>query len=250
MVDPKRQEDALSMDERHLARLIQHRLVEFYGEPTWRNPLPALDELVSTILSQNTNDTNRDRAFQSLRRRFPTWEAVRDAEPEAVIEAIRSAGLANQKGPRIQQVLREITAERGDLSLDFLEPLPPDQAREWLQKFKGVGPKTAAIVLLFSLNKPAFPVDTHIYRVSGRLGLRPARMTVEQAHTYLENLFTPETYYSAHLNLIRLGREFCLARKPNCPACPLNDVCIYYQSQSRAQAEPVEESASERQPHV
>jgi endonuclease-3 len=237
------------MDQRQLALLVQNRLVEFFGEPTWRNPLPALDELVSTILSQNTNDTNRDRAFRSLRRRFPTWEAVRDAEPEAVIQAIRSAGLANQKGPRIQQVLREITAEKGELSLDFLEQMPPERAREWLQKFKGVGPKTAAIVLLFSLNKPAFPVDTHIYRVSGRLGLRPAKMTVEQAHTYLADLFAPETYYSAHLNLIRLGREFCLARKPNCPTCPLNDVCNYYQSQSLTQVAPAEESSSERQPH-
>lgn len=219
------------MDQLQLAKLVLHRLDQFYGEPTWKNPMTPLDELVSTILSQNTNDANRDRAYQSLRLRFPSWEAVRDAESEAVIAAIRPAGLANQKGPRIQQVLREITEERGRLELDFLGQLPLEQARIWLKKFKGVGPKTTAIVLLFSLGKPAFPVDTHIYRVTGRLGLRPEKMTVEQAHLHLENLFPPETYYAAHLNIIRLGREICHARKPNCPACPLNDICLYAQNQ-------------------
>ena len=212
--------------------MFHQKLIEFYGEPTWRDPLPALDELVSTILSQNTNDTNRDRAYQALRLQFATWEAVRDADPVAVIDTIRSAGLANQKGPRIQQVLREITAERGKLELDFLCQVPVDEARQWLEKFRGVGPKTAAIVLLFSLGKPAFPVDTHIYRVTGRLGLRPEGMNVEQAHPYLEGLFPPETYYAAHLNLIRLGREICQARKPDCPACPLRDTCLFYQNQS------------------
>ena len=177
---------------------IHERLLEFYGEPIWRNPLPAIDELVSTILSQNTNDINRDRGFNALRAKFPTWEQVRDAPVEAVIEAIRPAGLANQKGPRIQQVLRSITEERGSLDLSFLGDLSVDEARAWLTRFNGVGPKTAAIVLCFSLGKPAFPVDTHIYRVTGRIGLRPERMTVEQAHPHLESLFPPETYYAAH----------------------------------------------------
>jgi len=212
------------------ALMVHHRLIEFYGYPEWRNPMPPLDELVSTILSQNTNDTNRDRAYQALRRRLPTWEAVRDADPQAVIDAIRPAGLANQKGPRIQAVLREITAERGQLDLGFLADLSVDEASQWLMKFKGVGPKTTAIVLQFSLQKPAFPVDTHIYRVTGRLGLRPPRMNVEQAHIHLAQLFPPETYYAAHLNLIRLGREICQARRPNCPACPLKDDCAYYQT--------------------
>jgi endonuclease-3 len=219
------------MDQKNQALGFHQKLIEFYGEPTWRNPLPALDELVSTILSQNTNDVNRDRAYQALRQRFTTWEAVRDANPGAVIETIRSAGLANQKGPRIQQMLREITSQRGKLDLDFLSQLPIEEARQWLEKFNGVGPKTAAIVLLFSLGKPAFPVDTHIYRVTGRLGLRPEGMNVEQAHPHLEKLFPPEIYYAAHLNLIRLGREICQARKPDCPACPLQIGCLFYQSQ-------------------
>ena len=206
---------------------IHQRLLEVFGEPIWRNPLPAVDELVSTILSQNTNDVNRDRAFNALRAKFARWEDVRDAQASDVVAAIRPAGLANQKGPRIQQVLRQITEERGSLDLSFLKDLPLEDARSWLTKFNGVGPKTAAIVLCFSLGRPAFPVDTHIYRVSGRIGLRPEKMTVEQAHPHLEKLFPPETYYAAHLNLIRLGRETCHARKPDCPNCPIRKQCDF-----------------------
>jgi endonuclease-3 len=214
-------------NQRTRAIAIHEKLIEAYGEPIWRTPLPALDELVSTILSQNTNDINRDRGFNALRAKFPTWEAVRDAKVEDVINAIRPAGLANQKGPRLQQILRAITEERGSLNLDFLAGLSVEEARAWLTKFNGVGPKTAAIVLCFSLNMPAFPVDTHIYRVSGRTGLRPEKMTVEQAHPYLESAFPPETYYAAHLNIIRLGREICSARKPICPQCPIIKLCDY-----------------------
>ena len=206
---------------------IHERLLEFYGEPIWRNPLPAIDELVSTILSQNTNDINRDRAFNSLRARFETWEEVRDADPAEVVAAIRPAGLANQKGPRIQQVLRSITEERGSLNLSFLSEVSVEEAKAWLTRFNGVGPKTAAIVICFSLGKPAFPVDTHIFRVTGRIGLRPERMTVEQAHPHLESLFPPENYYAAHLNLIRLGREICTARRPYCEKCPIINLCDY-----------------------
>ncbi len=209
------------------ALAVHEKLIDAFGKPVWRIPLPAIDELISTILSQNTNDINRDRGFNALREKFPTWEFVRDANPKEVIEAIRPAGLANQKGPRIQQVLRAITEERGSLNLDFLADLPIEEARAWLTKFNGVGPKTAAIVLCFSLNMPAFPVDTHIYRVSGRIGLRPEKMTVEQAHPHLESVFPPEAYYSVHLNLIHLGREVCGARKPNCPQCPIQELCDY-----------------------
>jgi len=210
---------------------VHQRLLEFFGYPEWRHPLPPLDELVSTILSQNTNDNNRDKAFEALCARFPTWEAVRDAPLAEVQDAIRPAGLANQKGARIQQVLRELTQQRGELSLDFLRAYSAQEAFDWLVQFKGVGPKTAAIVLQFSLDKPAFPVDTHIHRVSGRIGLRPEAMNAEQAHPHLAALFPPETYYAAHLNLIRLGREICAARKPNCPACPLQDLCQYRANQ-------------------
>ena len=207
---------------------IHERLLKKYGQPIWRNPLPPLDELISTILSQSTNDNNRDKAFDALCARFPTWEVVRDAEESEVIEAIRPAGLANQKGPRIQNVLRKITQMRGELSLDFLKDYSPEKALDWLVQFKGVGPKTASIVLLFSLGKPAFPVDTHVYRLSGRLGLPPEKMNADKAHDHLAAQFPPETYYTVHLNIIRLGREICKARKPLCAECPLQDLCPYY----------------------
>jgi endonuclease-3 len=206
---------------------VHQTLLEAFGQPTWRDPLSPVDELVSTILSQNTNDLNRDRAFKSLKAEFPGWEAVRDARKSAVIKAISVAGLANQKGPRIQQVLRAITEERGSLDLAFLADLPLEEARAWLMRFKGVGPKTAAIVLQFSLDRPAFPVDTHIYRVTGRIGLRPEKMSVEHAHAHLESLLPTESYYAAHLNMIRLGREVCQARKPLCYKCPISKLCDY-----------------------
>jgi endonuclease III len=221
------------------ALAIHRLLIQHYGEPTWRNPLPALDELVSTILSQNTNDINRDRAFESLRRRFPTWEEVRDAPLEDVVEAVRVAGLANQKGARIQAALQDITTQRGSLDLHFLHELSDEEAHQWLLQFKGVGPKTAAIVLQFSLGKPAFPVDTHVYRVSGRLGLRSSKMNVEAAHPHLAGLFPPATYYAAHLNIIRHGREICHARRPKCEACPLQELCDYYQNTIKELPDPL-----------
>ena len=221
------------MKIKQLAAEIHQLLVDEFGHPDWRPHLSPVGELVSTILSQNTNDTNRDVAYDALREAFPTWEEVRDAPEELVIDAIRPAGLANQKGPAIQNALRVISAERGVIELDFLSTLSSQKATEWLVKLKGVGPKTAAIVLLFSLNMPAFPVDTHVYRVTGRLGLRPEGMNANQAHTFLGEQFAPETYYPVHLNLIRLGREVCKARQPNCLACPLNGVCDYYENQNK-----------------
>jgi endonuclease-3 len=208
---------------------VHRRLVEKYGDPSWRESLSILDELISTILSQNTNDINRDRAFEKLKSTFTSWENVRDAETGDVIEAIRTAGLANQKGPRIQKLLHQITAERGSLELDFLREKSTEDAMSWLRQFNGVGPKTASIVLLFSLEKPAFPVDTHIQRVTGRVGLRPENMSNEQAHQHLAALFHPETYKAAHLNIIRLGREVCHPRHTECGACALQTLCNFYQ---------------------
>jgi endonuclease-3 len=223
------------------ALAVHRRLLEAYGEPRWRRPLPPVDELVSTILSQNTNDINRDRAFEALRAAFPTWGAVRDAPPRAVVQAIRTAGLANLKGPRIQAVLQAITREKGSLDLRFLRRMAPEQAMAWLMRFKGVGRKTASIVLLFSLGMPAFPVDTHIYRLSGRLGLRPERASLDQTHDLLARTFPPETYYAAHLNLIRHGREVCHARNPACPECSLRRLCPY--GRHRVSPQPAREAA-------
>jgi endonuclease-3 len=206
---------------------VQRLLLEAYGKPAWRPHMGPVSELVSTILSQNTNDVNRDVAFARLRERLPTWEEVRDADVQLVVDAIRPAGLANQKGPRIQEALRLITRERGELSLDFLAEWPIDQAKDWLVSIKGVGPKTAAIVLLFSLGRPAFPVDTHVHRVTKRLGLIGPRVSREKAHDDLECLVDPEDYYAFHLNVIRHGRSVCASRKPRCQECFLVDLCDY-----------------------
>ena len=207
---------------------IRGRLIDAFGLPEWRPSLPPVDELVSTILSQNTNDVNRDAAFDQLKAGFPNWEAVMTADPKDVINAIRTAGLANQKGPRIQKALREIAERTGSrLQLDFLADMDREDARNWLMNLKGVGPKTAAIVLQFSLGVPAFPVDTHIYRVTGRIGIRPMNISVEKAHVYLEERIPEETFYDLHLNLIRLGREVCGARKWHCARCPVEGLCDF-----------------------
>lgn len=205
-------------------------LNDTYGRPEWHSHGPALDELVGTILSQATADVNTERAYAELTARFPDWESVMNAPPEAVIAAIRSAGLSNMKGPRIRNALRHIHRERGELSLDFLADMPLDEAMAWLTQIDGVGPKTASIVLLFSFGRPAFPVDTHVYRVGGRLGLIPPRVSAEQAHEVMAAMGQPETYYPMHINLIRHGREICRARNPQCHVCPLQDWCDYYRA--------------------
>jgi len=214
---------------------VHRQLIQVFGEQHPGRRLDPIAELVSTILSQNTNDALRDRAFGALRQRFPTWEQVRDARVEDVVAAIRVAGLSQQKAPRVQQALRRVSAERGELSLDFLTGMEVHEAKRWLTSIKGVGPKTAAIVLLFSLDMPAFPVDTHIHRVTKRLGLIPGNTSREKAHTLLESLLPPETYHSFHLNLIRLGRQVCGARRPRCELCALRDLCDYYRDVVRAQ---------------
>ena len=155
------------------------------------------------------------------------------ASEDEMVDAVRIAGLANQKGPRIQNILRQIKSERGELSLEFLKEFEADDASRWLTNFKGVGPKTAAIVLQFALEIPAFPVDTHVYRITGRVGLRPEKMNVEKAHKYLESVFEPDTYYAAHLNIITLGRQICHARKPKCEECPLQSICDFRHDELR-----------------
>jgi endonuclease-3 len=210
---------------------IAQLLAERYGFPTWRQHLPPVDELVDCILSQNTSDLNRDKAFDLLRERFPTWEAVRDAPTAAVIDSIRPAGLADTKGPRIQEVLKILTERCGSITLDFMAEMDVEAAKNWLTSLNGVGPKTAAIVLLFAFNKPAFPVDTHVHRVSQRLGLIGPKTSREQAHIDLEAIIPPDQFYQAHLNIIQHGREVCNARRPLCERCPLTTLCDYYQAQ-------------------
>jgi endonuclease-3 len=205
------------------------RLERAYGVPRWQPTHDPLGELIATILSQNTSDVNSDRAYAALRSAYPTWEAALQTAPDELAAVIRSGGLATLKSQRIQAILRALKEGYGRLSLDFLMAMPMPAARAFLAEFPGVGPKTIACVLLFACGHPAFPVDTHIHRVTTRLGLLPAGCTAERAHTVLEPGIPPHKVYSAHVNLIRHGRSVCQARRPDCQRCCLRSSCPYPQ---------------------
>ena len=203
-------------------------LKRFYGEPVaWKSDSP-LDALVAVILSQNTSDKNSFPAFRNLKKIFPTWDQVVIADEKKIAGAIRSGGLANIKAKRIKELLREIKRRIGKLDISFLADLPTAEAREFLLSLNGVGPKSAAVVLNFAFGRAAFPVDTHVYRVSKRLGLISEKTSREKAHEVMEALVPDAEKQSYHLNLIRLGREVCVARKPRCEKCPLKLQCNYY----------------------
>ncbi|HLW01303.1 MAG TPA: endonuclease III [Ktedonobacterales bacterium] len=213
-------------------------LVQAYGKPDWCPDGDALGGLLGTILSQHTSDVNSGRAYAQLVATFPTWEAVRDAPVEQVAQAIRVGGLANLKAQRIQEVLRVLTSRLNGvraptaadepLSLDFLVDWPLAEARSYLRSLPGVGPKTAACVLLFSLGMAAFPVDTHVQRVSKRLGLIGTKVSADQAHAVFESVLPGEWAFPLHVNLIRHGRRVCHAQRPACERCPLRLECTYY----------------------
>jgi endonuclease-3 len=210
-------------------RAIRDRLRELYGRPVNDPHGHPIAELVRTVLSQNTNDTNRDVAYGRLRERFPTWEAVRDAPTDEVIDAIRPGGLANTKGPRIQEILRQL---QDHPDLDWIETTPRDEAIEFLTALPGVGRKTAACVLIFAFDRPEIPVDTHVYRVGGRLGLFRERASFEEAHDEMLRIVEPEDAYEFHINLIHHGREICRPR-PRCEACELRRMCPYWRRLAR-----------------
>ena len=212
------------MDKRKKLAEVDRRLARTFGTPTRRPGGDPLDLLIGTILSQNTSDLNRDRAYAELRKRFPRWEDVLAAPVEEIAQAIRGAGLHQQRAARIKAILKRLAEERGELSLDFLSHLPKEEAERWLLSLPGVGRKTAYIVLLFGFGWPFFPVDTHIARVTRRLGLVGER---EEPHRALAPLVPRGREIELHLNLIRLGREICQARRPRCQACPLPDLCSY-----------------------
>ncbi len=211
---------------------IYDLLIQAYGEPEWKPDGDALGGLIGTILSQHTSDVNSERAYAQLVAAFPSWEAVRDAPVEQVAEVIRVGGLANLKAQRIQEVLRVLTnrLNGAPLSLHFLADLPLAEARDYLRSLPGVGPKTAACVLLFSLGRPAFPVDTHVERTSKRLGLIGAKVSADQAHAAFERIVPADWAYPLHVNLIRHGRRICHAQRPDCAHCPLRLECAYYQA--------------------
>ena len=210
---------------RSLARWVHQRLLDHYGRPVWDSTYAPLDELVGTILSQHTSDLNSERAFTALKGTFPNWEAARDAPAEQLTETIRSGGLAVVKAQRIQAVLRALTADDGRVTLPDLRRMRRRQALDLLLALPGVGRKTAACVLLFGSHVPALPVDTHVHRVSQRLGLVASRTSPEATTDALEAALDPRQYYAFHVNLIRLGREICKAPRPRCEVCPLRERC-------------------------
>ena len=207
-------------DRRRVRRVLE-RLREAYGRPVLTPHRAPIDELVLTVLSQSTNDRNRDRAYQRLRALLPSWEQVREAPVAEVEEAIRPGGLSNQKAERIKRILDAV----GEDDLGWLEHAPVPQGRDYLCALPGVGRKTAACVLLFSFGRPDVPVDTHVYRVGRRLGLFRPGASLEEAHDEAERLLGLEDAYELHLGLLRHGRRTCVARAPRCGECPLLSLC-------------------------
>jgi endonuclease-3 len=206
---------------------VHELLLGEYGRHQWKPHRDALSELVRTILSQNTSDVNSNRAFSRLRARFPVWEQILDADVEEIVEAIRPGGLGRIKAPRIKAALEAIWERRGDLDLSFLKDMDLDEARAWLESLQGVGPKTAACVLLFSLERPVLPVDTHVLRVSRRVGLIEAGTSAEKAHEVLGGMLDNDAVYDFHVNMVAHGRRVCHARRPRCDVCALAPLCDY-----------------------
>jgi endonuclease-3 len=241
--------------ERTRPRLVEdvlEGLASMHGHPVWERRLDPTSELILTILSQNSADLNAERAFESLRRAFPSsapaerhlpgggwggaglseapppdWLAVETAPLPELVEAIRPGGLAVTKSPRIQATLRVIREARGDHSLEFLGTMPALEARDWLTGIAGIGKKTASVLLLFSFGMPLMPVDRHVERVSHRIGLIPARVPADAAHDYFLAMLSPDQMLEAHVNLIRHGRLICHARRPECERCPVRLRCRY-----------------------
>ncbi len=211
-------------------QVVSRQLEAHYGAAPWREHGSPLDELIATVLSQHTSDTNTARAFRALKHSFAGWEAVSAAPVADVEAAIRPGGLAATKAPRIQGILRGIKEKQGRLNLSHLRQMPLEDARAWLLALHGVGPKTAACVLLFSLGLPALPVDTHVFRVSKRLGLILDSVTAESAHGLLEEAMGDDrdVIYAFHMHMIRHGRTVCKAQRPRCGECVLSDRCTFF----------------------
>ena len=204
---------------------IIEKLSAIYGEFEQTPRYNALDELIFTVLTQHTSDLNAERAFIQLRETIPTWEEVMVADQQAVADAIFHGGMSNQKSKRIKDILAKILERHGDLEIEFLRNYGLENARKWLVELPGVGPKTAAVVMAFALGMPAFPVDTHIHRVSKRLGLIEEKTTADAAHEIMERQVSPELRFQLHMQMITHGRQICKARRPLCGECPLSADC-------------------------
>jgi endonuclease-3 len=206
---------------------VRDALRSMYGIPEWTPRRDPVEELVITILAQHTSDLNAERAFGELRRRYATWREVEVAPLPGLEAAIASGGLARQKAPRIQAALHAIRAERGDHSLAFLAEMEPLAARDWLTRIPGIGKKTASVVLLFCFGMPLMPVDTHVHRVTRRIGLVPPKASPDEAHERLMSDIAPGSVHEAHVNLITHGRQTCHARNPACFRCAVRERCRY-----------------------
>ncbi|HEY0659025.1 MAG TPA: hypothetical protein VGD05_11155 [Pyrinomonadaceae bacterium] len=206
---------------------IVQNLENTFGEPNVRKKSDALLMLINIILSQATSDANSDRTFQNLKKRFTNWENVLAADESEIADVIRLGGLANQKARVIKDLLRRIKEVRGTLSLRFIEKMSNEEARDFLQTFRGIGPKTVACTLLFASHKEVFPIDTHIFRILKRMGVLPEKIADAKAHRLLDELVPKGKFYSLHVNLIRLGRQICRPRQPLCEQCPLIEYCDY-----------------------
>jgi endonuclease III len=226
---PEDKTEQLKEQQRQLKYVTQN-LEAAYGLPHNDETGDPLAELILTILSQATTNQNSNRTFAKLKNRFKDWEAVRRAKPEQIEEAIKLGGLAQVKSVVIKNLLNEIKTRVGKLDLSFLHTTSIEQAREFLTSLKGVGPKTAACVLLFACKQPVFPMDTHIFRIARRLGLISEKGSDEQAHRLMAQLIPAGKHYSLHINMIRHGREICLPRNPKCVQCCLIEHCQYGQA--------------------
>lgn len=205
------------------------QLHEHYGVPAPQDRPDPILSLIKVLLSHNTNDNNRDRAYNALMTQYESAEEIMNAPRDELADTISVAGLHNVKAQRIQETLTKIVELRGELDLDFIHEMSLDDAKDWLKQLPGVGPKSAAVVLNFTFGKSAMPVDTHVNRVSKRIGIIPESMSLDEAHDVLEGMTPDDRVYDFHINLIRHGREICKAPIPRCSDCFLNDICDYYQ---------------------
>lgn len=212
--------------------VVMNLLNQKYGTPVRESRGDGIESLIRVILSQNTNDRNSKRAFNKLWKKYGSPYDILDAEQDELADVISVSGLHNIKAERIKKCLNRIKENRGKLSLDFLEEMDLEEAREWLTQLPGIGLKSAAVLLNFQFKKPAFPVDTHVFRVSKRLGLIPEKTTRDKAHSLMEELVPDGKMYEVHINLIRHGREVCKAPKPVCSNCFLTEICDYFQKEN------------------
>jgi len=221
---------------RKRAEIVYQLLGEAYGIRPWKPRREPLHELISTILSHRTTQANEAKAFDQLWQKYGSWEAIYEAPVEGIAEAIAPANWPEVKAPRIKAVLGQIIAERGAPNIDFLADLPAEQGLAWLEALPGVGPKTASLVLLFCFHKPVLPVDTHVHRVSQRIGLIGPRATAEQAHTALLRLLPhdADVLWNFHLNMLRHGQRICVWNTPRCEKCVLRDHCDYAREHGRS----------------